>query len=340
MPQLLLCKSCSPLDFTSLWPLSSEWLLHNKTISKRLVWFLPPSFFAAGHYYNRTKIVALSAILWALCTFLFARTTTIYGAMLIWACNGIGLAAMIPNSQALVADYYPAQQRGRAFGMLLAVGSLGSMVGVLFATNMGGYTFFGIEGWRMAFHGVAGFSVLMGVAIWVLAVDPRCAGGGWKPTPMHPPARMPKGGIELHLLRQGIPQGMASACEQGFEEQKPLRSEMVGFSITAAAAVTAAAGGGEGVPGLGEDLGPSLYGGSCHGIRRSSSCRSMSGGGRVAGGRSSVSQLLQDIWVVISTPSFIVIVVQVGGQMGVARSHGDCRERLTFALSASAIVSG
>ena len=72
--------------------------------------------------------------------------------------------------------------------MLLAVGSLGSMVGVLFATNMGGYIFFGIEGWRMAFHGVAGFSVLMGVAIWVLAVDPRCAGGGWKPTPMHPPA--------------------------------------------------------------------------------------------------------------------------------------------------------
>ena len=91
MPQLLLCKSCSPLDFTSLWPLSSEWLLHNKTISKRLVWFLPPSFFAAGHYYNRTKIVALSAILWAPCTFLFARTTTIHGAMLIWACNGLNM---------------------------------------------------------------------------------------------------------------------------------------------------------------------------------------------------------------------------------------------------------
>lgn len=31
---------------------------------------------------------------------------------------------MIPNAQSLVADYYDATHRGRAFGMLLAVGEL------------------------------------------------------------------------------------------------------------------------------------------------------------------------------------------------------------------------
>lgn len=44
---------------------------------------------------------------------------------------------MIPTGQSLVADYYGAAQRGRAFGGLQMTGALGGMLGSLYATNLG-----------------------------------------------------------------------------------------------------------------------------------------------------------------------------------------------------------
>lgn len=44
---------------------------------------------------------------------------------------------MIPTGQSLVADYYGAAQRGRAFGGLQLTGALGGMLGSLYATNLG-----------------------------------------------------------------------------------------------------------------------------------------------------------------------------------------------------------
>lgn len=57
--------------------------------------------------------------------------------MAVWAFNGIGLALLIPNAQSLVADYFSALSRGKAFGALWLTGALGGMLGALYATNMG-----------------------------------------------------------------------------------------------------------------------------------------------------------------------------------------------------------
>ena len=38
-----------------------------------------------------------------------------------------------------MADYYPSEQRGKAFGAMQLTMSLGSMVGSLFATNVAQY---------------------------------------------------------------------------------------------------------------------------------------------------------------------------------------------------------
>lgn len=52
------------------------------------------------------------------------------------AANGLGLALVIPAAQSLVADLYPSDQRGRAFGAMNLTMSLGSVLGGLFATNI------------------------------------------------------------------------------------------------------------------------------------------------------------------------------------------------------------
>jgi MFS family permease len=45
--------------------------------------------------------------------------------MLFWSFNGLGLSLLVPNAQSLIADYYPAHQRGEAFGVLYLTGQYG-----------------------------------------------------------------------------------------------------------------------------------------------------------------------------------------------------------------------
>ncbi len=78
------------------------------------------------------------------------------------ALNGVGLALLVPCCQSLIADLYPAEQRGRAFGTLQLTASFGGMLGGVFATNMGGHSFAGMDGWRAAFHTVAALSLIVG----------------------------------------------------------------------------------------------------------------------------------------------------------------------------------
>jgi MFS family permease len=58
--------------------------------------------------------------------------------MVLSAANGFGLSLVIPCCQSMIADYYPAKDRGKAFGMLFMVSILGGLCGGLLATNLGG----------------------------------------------------------------------------------------------------------------------------------------------------------------------------------------------------------
>lgn len=83
-------------------------------------------------------------------------------AMAFAGFNGLGLALLVPCCQSLIADLYPAEQRGRAFGTLQLTASLGGMLGGVFATNMGGLSLAGMDGWRAAFHCIAALSIVVG----------------------------------------------------------------------------------------------------------------------------------------------------------------------------------
>lgn len=93
------------------------------------------------------------------------------------ALNGVGLALLVPCCQSLIADLYPADQRGRAFGTLQLTASMGGMFGGVFATNMGGHRVAGMEGWRAAFHTIAAVSILVGELLggrWSLCLYSCC----------------------------------------------------------------------------------------------------------------------------------------------------------------------
>lgn len=48
----------------------------------------------------------------------------------------MGLGLLIPNAQSLIADYYSALSRGKAFGALYLMGALGGMLGALVSECM------------------------------------------------------------------------------------------------------------------------------------------------------------------------------------------------------------
>jgi MFS family permease len=80
--------------------------------------------------------VATGAFIWSVCTVGVSMSTNLAQACTFTTMNGLGLALVIPCAQSLMADYFPAEQRGRAFGAMQLTMSFGSMVGSLFATNV------------------------------------------------------------------------------------------------------------------------------------------------------------------------------------------------------------
>ena len=52
-------------------------------------------------------------------------------------------------------------------------GTAGGLAGGFFATSVGGLRPLGLEGWRFAFHVVAGISIGAGLVVLAIARDPR-----------------------------------------------------------------------------------------------------------------------------------------------------------------------
>lgn len=82
--------------------------------------------------------------------------------MLFAAANGFGLSLVIPCSQSVIADLYTPKFRGRAFGTMQLVSTMGVVGGGMFATNVGHLMPFGVDGWRFALHTVGIISLLTG----------------------------------------------------------------------------------------------------------------------------------------------------------------------------------
>jgi MFS family permease len=81
--------------------------------------------------------------------------------------SGLGLGCLMPATFSLLGDHYPQSQRGRALGVIGAVGAIGIVIGVLalgfVATR---------ELWRWGFIGLGIASIISGLIIWWLVEEP------------------------------------------------------------------------------------------------------------------------------------------------------------------------
>src|SRR2546422_9550196 len=136
-----------------------------------------PLFGVLGDTRSRTRLIGLGVGIWSVATALagFARS---YGSLFAArAAVGVGEAAYGTISPALLADYFPREQRGRVFAVFFAAIPVGAALGYVVGGLVDHYL-----GWRQAFF-VAGVPGLVLAALAVRLDDPPrgaqdSAGGG------------------------------------------------------------------------------------------------------------------------------------------------------------------
>jgi predicted MFS family arabinose efflux permease len=126
---------------------------------------------------NRTRLLAGLLVAWSLLTLLTAKTSTFFGLAL---CR-VGVAAAEsggnPTTLALISDYFPRHERGRAVGIF----SINSSIATILVFSVSG--FIAAEyGWRAAF--VLAFIPGMLLALLVLLTLKEPVRGGFDPAPL------------------------------------------------------------------------------------------------------------------------------------------------------------
>ena len=139
-----------------------------------------------GDKFSRKTLLAYGCYIWAFFTLLVSLSTSFRFEILGWVLNittfdsmlisrglsGVGLAVLYPTASSLLADYYPENSRGRAFGYLGLTGIIGSVLGTIYATTISDTTILGVEGWRFAFATMALVSFILGGLIHIFGKDP------------------------------------------------------------------------------------------------------------------------------------------------------------------------
>ncbi|MBV8203320.1 MAG: MFS transporter, partial [Acidobacteria bacterium] len=129
-----------------------------------------PVFGALGDRGRRPRIVALGIALWSLATGLAGLARSFAGLLVARSAVGVGEAAYVTISPAMLADSFPRRERGRVFAIFNAATPIGAAAGYI----LGGLVASQL-GWRAAFF-VAGFpGLLLAVLMWRLRDPPRGA---------------------------------------------------------------------------------------------------------------------------------------------------------------------
>lgn len=117
---------------------------------------------------RRTHIIALVLVSWGVISAFNSLVQNLAQFIAIRAALGIGETVDNPASQSLLADYYPAERRGRAYAAQRAA----PLVGTAFGTGIGGLVSATL-GWRWAFVLVGVPGSVIAFMCWRLPEPPR-----------------------------------------------------------------------------------------------------------------------------------------------------------------------
>uniref|UniRef100_A0A7S2URL5 Major facilitator superfamily (MFS) profile domain-containing protein n=2 Tax=Attheya septentrionalis TaxID=420275 RepID=A0A7S2URL5_9STRA len=128
---------------------------------------------------SRSTLLAIGCFICGFSTWLMAGATTFFHLLVMRSLAGIALASISPVGQSLVADLVPERNRGRVFGILMAVSNAGAFWGGLFATSYGGRRIFSpwsgnsISGWRFVLLVVGSLPLLLSIVVYLIMSEPR-----------------------------------------------------------------------------------------------------------------------------------------------------------------------
>ncbi|XP_026394991.1 uncharacterized protein LOC113289827 isoform X2 [Papaver somniferum] len=148
--------------------------------------------------------------------------------------NGIGLAMVQPAIQSLVDDSTEDHNQGIVFGWIQLTGNLGSMLSVLLAST----SFYGIAGWRIAFHLVALVSIIVGIVVRLYGKDSRfveknCVDGDsstGKSLQLKEFFKEAKSVMKIPTFQIVVSQGVTGSFGGAASAFIPLWLEVIGFS--------------------------------------------------------------------------------------------------------------
>jgi MFS family permease len=144
---------------------------------------------------NRVAIISATAAIWSVFVMLCGAAGSFVQLFLIRIGVAVGEAGCIPPAQSLLADFFPREERTRAF----AIYSLGSPLSVI----LGGFVAGWINqyyGWRATFV-ILGFpGILLAILAWGMLREPRRASNSDSATDSR---RQSHGaGVQRHLLKE------------------------------------------------------------------------------------------------------------------------------------------
>ena len=119
-------------------------------------------------YGVRRSIIALGLAVWSAATALTGAGRTYFEVLLARFGVGAGESAAGPPGHALLSDYFPLEQRGRALALYSAGGSIGMMLGLWLGGILGD-----LYGWRAAFVIVGLPGIALAVLVRLTVREPR-----------------------------------------------------------------------------------------------------------------------------------------------------------------------
>jgi MFS family permease len=127
-----------------------------------------PIFGAFGDRRSRPRLIALGVGIWSVATALSGLAVSYLTLLAARAAVGVGEAAYGTIAPALLADYYPKQQRGRIMAVFFCAIPIGSALGYVVGGLIDAH-----YGWRMAFFVAAAPGLLLAALTLMLRDAPR-----------------------------------------------------------------------------------------------------------------------------------------------------------------------
>lgn len=120
--------------------------------------------------YSRKWVLVVGTGLWGGLAIFCGLSHTYWQLLIAWVISLLGLGALVPAGFSMIADVYAPSERGSAIGILNALGMAGIIAFGLLCNPF--LSFFGANGWRIMFFGVAGLSILAGIFLAVFIQEP------------------------------------------------------------------------------------------------------------------------------------------------------------------------